>query len=124
MITNDATRPAAGDGGPIFFGGNSLTTYNAFDIREGSKIDNADIRYVTRIEMQGGGDITAIDLDGDGKFTNTDNPDAQKAGLLPNLAGGTIDPDRLPPEERAERTDDLQLELLDVPRRRDRRPPR
>src|SRR5208337_4925411 len=49
------TTPAAGDGGYIYIGGNSLTTYNLTDPREGSLIDNADISYMTRIEIQGGG---------------------------------------------------------------------
>src|SRR5208337_26853 len=49
------TTPAAGDGGYIYIGGNSLTTYNLTDPREGSLIDNADVSYMTRIEIQGGG---------------------------------------------------------------------
>ncbi|MDR3634850.1 MAG: Ig-like domain-containing protein [Isosphaeraceae bacterium] len=63
VIPGDTTAPKAGDGGLIYFGANSLTTYNALDIREGNKIDNADISYITRIELQGGGVI------------NTDKPD-------------------------------------------------
>ncbi|MHC5540814.1 Ig-like domain-containing protein, partial [Singulisphaera rosea] len=57
-ITGDTTAPAQGDGGVIYFGSYSQTTYNAFDIRDGSKIDNADIRYITRIEVQGGSALT------------------------------------------------------------------
>src|SRR5208283_6060003 len=44
-----------GDGGYIYIGSNSLTTYNLTDPREGSLIDNADVSYMTRIEIQGGG---------------------------------------------------------------------
>jgi hypothetical protein len=51
------TTPAPGDGGYIYFGGNSLTSYNLLDPRSGNIIDNADIRYLTRIEVQGGGII-------------------------------------------------------------------
>ena len=56
VITNDATAPAAGDGGLIDIGAWSLTDYNAFDNREGSRIDDADIKFITRIEQQGGGE--------------------------------------------------------------------
>ena len=55
VIDGDTTAPKAGDGGLIFIGGNALPSYNAFDIRQGSTIDNADISYITRIELQGGG---------------------------------------------------------------------
>ncbi len=47
--------PAAGDGGVIYIGANSLFTYNLFDNREGSRIDNVDLRYMTRVEYQDGG---------------------------------------------------------------------
>jgi hypothetical protein len=50
------TTPYPGDGGYIYIGGNSLTEYNPTDPRGGgSFIDNADISYMTRIEIQGGG---------------------------------------------------------------------
>ena len=62
--------PAAGDGGYIYFGGNSLTDYNLHDPRDGSLIDNADIRYMTRIEIQGGG-IVDIDRHRTGSGTGT-----------------------------------------------------
>ena len=55
VIPNDAAGPKAGDGGVIYFGGNSLTDYSLQDTRDGSLIDNADIKYITRIEQQGGG---------------------------------------------------------------------
>jgi hypothetical protein len=51
------TTPAAGDGGYVYYGGNSLTDMNLQDPRDGSLIDNADIRYMTSIQIQGGGII-------------------------------------------------------------------
>ncbi len=54
-IAGDTTAPSAGDGGLIYFGGNSLTDYNLYNPADGNVIDNADIRYITRIEQQGGG---------------------------------------------------------------------
>ena len=53
--SGNTTAPAAGDGGLIMFGALGLSDYNLFDPRDGSIIDNADIRYITRIEQQGGG---------------------------------------------------------------------
>ncbi len=55
VVTGSTQAPAPGDGGLLMFGGNLLPSYNALDIREGSKIDNADISYITRIELQGSG---------------------------------------------------------------------
>ncbi len=49
--------PAPGDAGYIYVGSNSLTSYNLTDPRQGSLIDNADISYMTRIEIQGGGNL-------------------------------------------------------------------
>lgn len=49
------TTPQAGDGGIIGFGANSLFDYNLYDLRDGNVIDNADIRFMTRVEVQGGG---------------------------------------------------------------------
>ena len=54
------TTPAAGDGGYIYIGGNSLTEYDPTDPFDGSLINNADISYMTRIEVQGGGIIDTI----------------------------------------------------------------
>jgi len=69
------TTPAPGDGGNILFGANSLTDYNLFDPRDGNIIDNADIRYMSRIEIQGGG---IVDTDASsGSFQQ------QKLGLTP-----------------------------------------
>src|SRR5262249_36641147 len=58
--------PAAGDGGYIYIGGNSLTEYSPVDPLEGSLINNADISYMTRIEIQGGGIVNSIKLTGTG----------------------------------------------------------
>lgn len=81
IITGDATAAAAGDGGVIFFGANSLPNYNFQDLRSGSVIDNADIRYMTRIEQQGGGYLYQTDVDGDNAFSaQNDSPFAQKYG--------------------------------------------
>jgi hypothetical protein len=53
--TNSLTTPLPGDGGYIYIGGNSLTEYDPTDPFDGSLIDNADISYMSRIEVQGGG---------------------------------------------------------------------
>ena len=53
--TNGLTTPAAGDGGYIYLGGLSMTEYDPTNPFDGSLIDNADISYMTRIEVQGGG---------------------------------------------------------------------
>jgi hypothetical protein len=53
------TAPQPGDGGVIYIGANSATTYDLTDPRQGSLIDNADIRYMTRVELQGGGIVDA-----------------------------------------------------------------
>ena len=45
----------AGDGGYIYVGGNSLTEYDPTNPFDGSLISNADISYMSRIEVQGGG---------------------------------------------------------------------
>jgi hypothetical protein len=77
------TTPAAGDGGYIYYGGSSLFSYNLLDPRQGSVIDNADIRYMTRIEIQTGGIIDAVDTNGDNSFTIADNWRTQKLGINP-----------------------------------------
>ncbi len=54
-MTGNTSAPTAGDGGVIAIGGLSLSDPNLMDPRDGSVIDNADIRYMTRIDIQGGG---------------------------------------------------------------------
>ena len=83
VIPNDQTAPQPGDGGIIYFGANSLSNYNFQDLRSGSVIDNADIRYMTRIEQQGSGPLYLQDLNGDGSFSALgDSPFAQKYGII------------------------------------------
>jgi len=54
--TQTLTTPEPGDGGYIYIGGNSMTEYDPTDpLISGSFIDNADISYMTRIEVQGAG---------------------------------------------------------------------
>ena len=80
----DYNTPAAGDGGYIYFGGNSLTDYNLLDPRDGSLIDNADIRYMTRIELQGGGIVDTSGLSTDPTQPPTAGQFLQeKLGLTP-----------------------------------------
>lgn len=76
------TTPAAGDGGVIYFGGLSQTDYNLFDPRGGNLVDNSDIRYMTRMEMQGGNVSDMVETDGAVGITIADNPLYQKLGLL------------------------------------------
>jgi len=71
VIAGNNSTPKAGDGGIIFFGGNSLTNYNLQDPRSGSLIDSADIKYMTRIEQQGGGIVYGIDRNADKSYTPT-----------------------------------------------------
>ncbi len=66
LIPGNTKAPSAGDGGVIYFGANSLTSYNLTDPRYGSIIDNADISYITRIEQQGGGIVYGFNLQGPG----------------------------------------------------------
>jgi hypothetical protein len=59
------TTPSAGDGGILYIGGNSLTEYDPTNPFDGSLISNADISYMTRIEVQGGGIVdTYNDISG------------------------------------------------------------
>ncbi len=55
--TLNLNTPEAGDGGYIYIGAKSLNEYDPTDPLEGSMIDNADISYMSRIEIQGGGII-------------------------------------------------------------------
>src|SRR5262249_44353753 len=77
------STPAAGDGGLIGFGSNMLTDYNLLDPRDGSLIDNADIRYLTRIELQGGGISDLFNLNGDTALDDKDASRNQKLGIPP-----------------------------------------
>ena len=81
VIPGNVTAPKAGDGGIIMFGGNSLTSYNPQDPRSGSIIDSADIKYMTRIEQQGGGIVYGIDRNADKSYTPTDSPFFDKFGV-------------------------------------------
>ncbi len=87
-IPGNTTAPSAGDGGIIFYGGNSLTSYNLEDTRNGSVIDNADIKYITRIEQQGDGEIYGFDDTGALAFTPNY---ATKVGLASNSVAGFAD---------------------------------
>ena len=91
-IDGDTTAPAAGDGGLIYFGGNMLHNYNLLDPRAGSLMDNVDVSYITRIEMQGGGTITYNDLNNSNSYDLPDNPVATLGGAFPPLAGGAVNP--------------------------------
>ncbi len=72
------TTPAAGDAGYIYFGGNSLTSYNLFDPRGGNIIDNADIRYMTSIQIQSGAIVYS-----DATGTGFSDPYTTKLGITP-----------------------------------------
>ncbi|HWE38007.1 MAG TPA: Ig-like domain-containing protein [Isosphaeraceae bacterium] len=90
-ITGDTTAPTAGDGGLIYIGSLSLSEYNPLDPREGSRIDNADIRYLTRIEVQGGGFQTVVNADGQQGYAITDGAIQQHWGVDPTT-GNVIAP--------------------------------
>ena len=90
---SDPAPPKAGDGGVIYFGGNSLTDYSPQDPRDGSVIDNADIRYITRIEQQGNGLIYGTDSTNSNAFV----PDYNiPAGLGQGGSAGFLDQYNLP----------------------------
>ncbi|WP_435005816.1 Ig-like domain-containing protein [Tundrisphaera lichenicola] len=83
-VSGNTRAPAAGDGGVIYYGANSLTDYDLQDPRSGSVIDNADIKYITRIEQQGSGLVYAFDSDLSGGFDPIlDGYSNQKLGLIP-----------------------------------------
>ena len=107
--------PAAGDGGYIYIGGNSLTEYDPTDPLDGSIINNADISYMTRIEVQGGGIINSIKLTGTpGRPRSTDDWYDQLTGYL-----GTGQPAQL-----GDDVHDRRLEPRRLLRRRGVRPSR
>jgi large repetitive protein len=72
LVPGNTRKPAPGDGGVIYFGANSLTSYNLTDPRSGSIIDNADISDITRVEQQGGGLTYGFAIGGTA-FTPNDN---------------------------------------------------
>ncbi|WP_169980340.1 S8 family serine peptidase [Tautonia rosea] len=82
-IPGGLDTPAPGDGGMIAIGGGSLFDYNLFDSRNGSLIDNADIRFLHRIEFQAGGIVDAFDLDDSDAIDANDQLRTQKLGLDP-----------------------------------------
>jgi hypothetical protein len=72
------TTPAPGDGGILYIGGNSQTSYSASDPFDGSIISNADISYMTRVEVQGGGIVNT--------YNNLSNkPGTPTVGTNPSL---------------------------------------
>ena len=73
IINGDTSAPKAGDGGVIYFGANSLTSYNLLDPRSGSIIDNADLKYLTRVEQQGNGLMYGVDYTAGNAFTPSYN---------------------------------------------------
>ena len=80
----ELSTPEAGDGGVIAFGSTMLTDYNLFDPRNGSLIDNTDLRFLTRIDMQGGNIIDGVDFDASGDLSALeDGMLTQKLGLTP-----------------------------------------
>ena len=90
VIPGDTTAPAAGDWGNIIFGSHTLTSYNLYDPRQGNLIDNADIRYASRIEQIGDGIIQLYDTTGTNSYNVTAEPNyEEKLGLpLGGLSGG------------------------------------
>ena len=102
VVPNATQAPAAGDGGLILFGGNELPNYNILDPRAGSLIDNIDIRYITGIQMQGGGIITYQDLNASNSFDALDNPYNVKTGVYPPLANGEPNPADYPIQANTE----------------------
>ena len=62
----DNVPPAAGDGGVIGFGSLAANNYSLLDPRGGNTIDNADLRFLTRINMQGGGVTDVLNIAGTG----------------------------------------------------------
>ena len=88
-IDGDSTAPKAGDGGNITFGSYTAPSFNLYDPRLGNLIDNADIRYITRIEQIGSGILRLYDTTGKNGFdAKIDQPYQQRNGLPVPIAGG------------------------------------
>lgn len=84
------TTAAAGDGGVILFGANSFWDYNLLDPRNGNIIDNADLRFMTRIEMQGGGIVDVVNRSQNGQPDAFEpNPNADQYDGYRNQKKGT-----------------------------------
>jgi large repetitive protein len=90
-VTGSTATAAPGNWGNIYFGGNSLPTYNFNDPRQGNILYNTDVRFGTRIEAQGGGLVSYKDINGDNGFGQDDIPFIQKTGVNP--VTGVIEPD-------------------------------
>ena len=114
-IDGDTTAPAAGDGGLIYFGGNTVTSFNAFDPRQGNAFDNVDAKYLSRIEMQGGGIIHYVPLSTSTTLTAADLPDFQKAGNFPSVNGQPNPLNFADAVQRQQGVDDLELEPVELP---------
>jgi large repetitive protein len=98
--TQTLTTPEPGDGGYIYIGGNSMTEYDPTNpLVSGSFIDNADISYMTRIEVQGAGITDVYDPPGTTTLTFSDWL-AEKTGygyLEPFTGAGFIGPELTDP---------------------------
>ena len=92
--------PAPGDGGLIYFGSKSLMSYNLYDPRGGSLIYNTDIRYMTRVEVQGGGVPDVFNVNpgtGTGPRQTYDINDNPRAQLVGNGSFDCFTPATTPP---------------------------
>ncbi len=94
------TTPLPGDGGLIYFGSKSLMSYNLYDPRGGSLIYNTDIRYLTRVEVQGGGVPDVFNTNpgtGTGQDQTYDINDNPRAQLVGNGTFDYFNPATTPP---------------------------
>ncbi|MFI5457180.1 MAG: Ig-like domain-containing protein [Isosphaerales bacterium] len=81
-VGQSLTVPKAGDGGYIYIGGNSLTEYDPTNPMQGSYISNADISYMSRIEVQGGGIVDSFNPAGTAGLPPAFSWLAQKTGYV------------------------------------------